>query len=336
MSGIKFSFSLRGIAPGVSEEDLQTFFSQFGTVVSVKQVPVKPGMPTGAAYVNFSSGEVSAILGTNNTAPPFNQGTPISIRQQANFVARAVAAVKEIQFSVSVRGVHWTVGQDALARQFSQHAKIHSIKMAEAAMHHRLATRAAYINFAEGDKAAILAYDGKTPEWNEGCALSVREQDANVARAAAAKPITAKMQLMEPAVPDLLLSKKRKEELTATSLSDEDEEEEGGVSAAASSSNPPPPPPLTGESAAMAAESGEEALRKENKPAALYTRTGGEKKNSNSAERREEKKVPRSDASDRAVAVSPEALRGGLLSSSMRRALQQEQQQQLDGPGRGR
>ncbi|EKX32526.1 hypothetical protein GUITHDRAFT_121277, partial [Guillardia theta CCMP2712] len=311
MSNIKFSFSMRGIAPGVSEEELQSFFSQFGSVVSVKQVPLKPGMTTGAAYVNFSSGEASDILALNNTSPPFNQGMSISIRQQANFLARAVAAVKEIQFSVSVRGVHWTVGQEPLSREFSQHAKIHSIKMADALMHHRLATRAAYINFAEGTRKL--------------------EQDASVARAAAAKPITAKMQMMAPPAPEILLSKKRKEELTATSLSDEEEEEEGNSVSAPSSSTPSRV--LTTEEQKflqMQAESAEETQKKEVKVLSLQTK-GAEKKNH---VEREEKKKQRSIEEEKPVVVPPEALRGGLLSSSMRRALQQQQQQQQqqDGP----
>ena len=51
MVAIKYSFSLRGLAPGVTEEGLTGFFTSLGAaVVSVRMMP-------GGAYVNVSAGE---------------------------------------------------------------------------------------------------------------------------------------------------------------------------------------------------------------------------------------------------------------------------------------
>ena len=55
MVAIKNSFSLRGLAPGVTEEGLTGFFTSLGAaVVSVRMMP-------GGAYVNVSAGEPAKV-----------------------------------------------------------------------------------------------------------------------------------------------------------------------------------------------------------------------------------------------------------------------------------
>jgi|LauGreDrversion2_3_1035106.scaffolds.fasta_scaffold186612_2 hypothetical protein len=55
MVAIKHSFSLRGLAPGVTEEGLTGFFTSIGAaVVSVRMIP-------GGAYVNVSEGEPAKV-----------------------------------------------------------------------------------------------------------------------------------------------------------------------------------------------------------------------------------------------------------------------------------
>ena len=55
MVAIKHSFSLRGLAPGVTEEGLTGFFTSLGAaVVSVRMMP-------GGAYVNVSAGEPAKV-----------------------------------------------------------------------------------------------------------------------------------------------------------------------------------------------------------------------------------------------------------------------------------
>ena len=55
MAAIRFSFSLRGLAPAVTEEELTGFFASLGAaVVSVRMVP-------GGAYVNVSAGEPAKV-----------------------------------------------------------------------------------------------------------------------------------------------------------------------------------------------------------------------------------------------------------------------------------
>jgi hypothetical protein len=55
MVAIKYSFSLRGLAPGVTEEGLTGFFTSLGAaVVSVRMMP-------GGAYVNVSAGEPAKV-----------------------------------------------------------------------------------------------------------------------------------------------------------------------------------------------------------------------------------------------------------------------------------
>ena len=149
-------------------------------------------------------------------------------------MARAAAAVNDIQFSVSVRGIHWMTTEDVIAHALGAHkkCKVHSIKIAPPPVQHRFATKAAFINYSSGDKASILALDGSSPEWNNSACITIREQDINIARKAAAKPITAALVQQEPASTPVLVSKKRKQGLTITGEGLEEEEDENDELAA--------------------------------------------------------------------------------------------------------
>jgi len=64
MAAIRFSFSLRGLAPAVTEEELTGFFASLGAaVVSVRMVP-------GGAYVNVSAGEPAKVSTTGGSVGP--------------------------------------------------------------------------------------------------------------------------------------------------------------------------------------------------------------------------------------------------------------------------
>jgi hypothetical protein len=59
-------------------------------------------------------------MAINGTRPAFNKGL-VSIRQQDTTLARAAAITSDIQFSVSVRGVHWMVTEDVISHEFGAH-----------------------------------------------------------------------------------------------------------------------------------------------------------------------------------------------------------------------
>lgn len=73
----------------------------------------------------------------------------------------------------------------------------------------------------------ILGLDGTSPDWNHGSAITIREQDRDIARRAAAKPITAALIQEEPAAAPVLMSKKRKSQgLTVTGDNIDEEEDD--------------------------------------------------------------------------------------------------------------
>ena len=231
---IKSSFSLRGLAGEVTEEHLTQFFIALGCqVASIRMVPARayPPVPAGA-YVNLAGGDVEKVLAVNGTKPPFNAGLVLSVRKQDAGISRVVAAVNDIVFSISVRGIHWMTPEDVIAEQMGSalHCKVHSIKVTAPPVQQRFATKAAFINYAAGDKAGVLALDSTAPAWNNAAAITVREQDLGIARKAAAKPITASLAAKQPVVAPLT-SRKRKMCLTVTGEDSQDSDDDAAEAA---------------------------------------------------------------------------------------------------------
>ncbi len=136
-AAIRFSFSIRGISPEVTEQELNGYFAKIGTVVSIKHIPPSGRIPTASAYVNLGSGNAAAVLALNGTAPEFNKSMVLSVRQQAGHIAKAAAAVNEIKFSISVRGIHGLATEEDVRAAFSEHGKVHSFKIHNAPAHNR-------------------------------------------------------------------------------------------------------------------------------------------------------------------------------------------------------
>jgi hypothetical protein len=197
---VKFSFSCRGVSAQATDDEIFNFFQTLGTVVSWRRVPPPPGYPSGAAYVNFSHvNSVNEVLALNGTAPAFNKGVSMSVRQQAVFVAQVANALNEIKFSVSIRGISRNLPEANLREVLTSLAKLHSLKIADVQATswkvHAFCdiiprpiddpdvcqqkggpVMNAYANFSDGEVSSLTALDGTAPDWNHGLKLSVRQQ----------------------------------------------------------------------------------------------------------------------------------------------------------------
>ena len=77
------SVTVRGMVPGVAEQQLVDFFEIAGTVTSIKVLPPNPRFPSGVAYVNFGTVEhATAALRYDGAKPAWNAGHRLRIERQ--------------------------------------------------------------------------------------------------------------------------------------------------------------------------------------------------------------------------------------------------------------